>query len=173
MKRVILFIGLMVVGLLAEGDIQAQRRNENSRNQDNKMSKRDDGRRDSRFDTSSDKKRMGTLDRYGRRITKANNVVLRSNGYRYSSRHDNRRRYDVVDYDFRNGRRLVAARESAPSARHIWVNGYWEYNRMLRRDVWITGQWAIQRKYHRYQDAHYTSIGGARVWVSGCWLRIS
>jgi hypothetical protein len=171
MKRVILSIGILVIGLIAESDIQAQRRNDQSRNQDKKVSQRDDSRRNPRYDRTSNNNVV--IDRDGRRVVQIKNVTVRLEGYRYSNGRGNRNSFNDFDYDFRNSRRVAIARGRAPSSRHIWVNGYWEYNRGLRRDSWVAGQWTIRREYHRYQDAHYAYIGGSRLWIPGCWIRLS
>jgi hypothetical protein len=171
MKRKILLIGIVVIGLIAEGDIQAQRRSDDGRNRD-KVEKRDDRKGNGRYDRPSNNKKV-KVERDGRRVVEVKKVVVRNNGYRYSNTSNNRNnRYDDFDYDFRNGRRFQVSRGRAPSSSHIWVNGYWEYNRRLRRDVWITGHWTVRRDYHRYQEAHYGFIGGVRLWVPGCWVRI-
>jgi hypothetical protein len=175
MKRVILFVGIMLVGLFAEGEIQAQRRNNDSRgNRDrNKVEKRNDnrGRNDDRKKVYSSR-----TNKNGRSETVVKKVVVRNNGYRYSDSRRNNRWTRVnnsyYDYDFRNGRRHTVYRSAAPSSRHIWVNGYWEYDRRLRREVWISGHWAVRRDYHRWQDGRYSVIGGVRVWVPGVWIRV-
>lgn len=171
MKREILLVGVVAIGFLAMGDLQAQRRSEEGRSRD-KVEKRDNHRwndRDSRRPSNKNVR----VERDGRRVVEVNRIVVRDNGYRYSNRGFNLRdRYDDFDYDFRNGRRFHVSRGRAPSSSHIWVNGYWEYNRRLRRDVWVNGHWTVRRDYHRYQEAHYGFVGGARVWIPGCWVRI-
>tara|TARA_R110001592_G_scaffold1788_1_gene10605 strand:- start:975 stop:1511 length:537 start_codon:yes stop_codon:yes gene_type:complete len=177
MKRVILLIGIMVVGLFAEGEIQAQRRSNDSRNNrdKNKVEKRNDDRKG-----NDDRKKVynTSVNRNGRTETVVKKVVVRNNGYRYSDSRSNsgwtrvnNYSYDY-DYDFRNGSRNRVYRSSAPSSRHIWVNGYWEYDRRLRRDVWVSGHWTVRRDYHRWQDGRYSVMGGVRVWVPGVWIRI-
>jgi len=171
MKREILIIGAVAIGFLAMGDLQAQRRSEEGRSRD-KVEKRDDHRWNDRDNRRPSNKNV-RVERDGRRVVEVNRIVVRDNGYRYSNRGFNSRdRYDNFDYDFRNGRRFHVSRGRAPSSSHIWVNGYWEYNRRLRRDVWVNGHWTVRRDYHRYQEAHYGFVGGVRVWIPGCWVRI-
>ncbi|MGW8122245.1 hypothetical protein ACV07N_06250 [Roseivirga echinicomitans] len=173
MKRVILFVGIMLVGLFAEGEIQAQRRNNDGRsNRDrSKVEKRNDDR-----SRNNDRNKVSDtrVNRNERTVVKK--VVVRNSGYRYSNPGRNsgwtRVNNSYYDYDFRNGRRHDVYRSVAPSRKHIWVNGYWEYDRRYRREVWVAGHWTLKRDYHRWQEGRYSVMGGVRVWVPGVWIRL-
>lgn len=171
MKRAVLYIGIVVLGLFTESEILAQRRGISERNLSGRIASRSNERRDDRLDKSNN--RRVTIDTEGRRVVEVKQVVLRSDGIRYFNRNNNWSRYDDFDYDFRNGRRIAVSRGISPSSRHIWMNGYWEYDRRLRREVWVSGHWAVRKENHRYQDAQYAYFGGVRVWVPGFWIRIS
>lgn len=172
MKRVILFIGIMSLGLITESQLLAQRRGNDRRDDDRKRVEK--GR-------DNDRGRDGrnwvyTTTRNGRNERVVKKTVVRHEGYRHMEpRRDSRSvRVDHVyyDYDFRNGRRHEVRRGYAPSARHIWVNGYWHYDRRLRREVWIGGHWALRKSYHRWEPGRYSIIGGVRIWVPGVWIRV-
>jgi len=169
MKRVLLFIGIVSVGFFAETEVLAQRRGNDDRNDRGrgKVEKHNDNR-------GRNDKRKATYNIGGNRN---NRVVIRNNGYRYTApqrsnswtRVNNNSYYD---YDFRSGRRNQVYRGAAPSGRHIWVNGYWEYDRRLRREVWVSGHWTLRRSYHRWEEGRYRTMGGLRVWTPGVWIRV-
>lgn len=173
MKRVILLSAILFLSFAAS-DLSAQRRGDDQRmrgrreNVSKDKSRKND--RDFRFKRKR-KERLVDRDRFGRQVR-----VVNRNAYAWSGRSNrgnrwarDRRANIYYDYDFRRGRRIKVNRGIRPSNRHIWVSGYWQYDRRLRRDVWIGGHWSLRRTYHRWIPAHYQVFNGARIWIEGCW----
>ncbi|WP_422006973.1 hypothetical protein [Roseivirga pacifica] len=171
MKKRILLIGILLAGFMAQ-DALAQR---GKRDDDRGRDRREDVRRGDRRDDHKGKKG---------KFTPVRNDRGHRNDRTYRGRDDRRRGWKnygrsttvsarrYYDYDFRRGKRIVVRRGVRPSGRHIWVSGHWRYDRRLRRDVWIGGHWSLQRSYHRWVPAHYAVLGGANIWVEGCWTRV-
>ncbi|MBO6660723.1 MULTISPECIES: hypothetical protein [Roseivirga] len=176
MKRVILLSGILLM-FFSASDMLAQRgRQDDRRRGDRKEDVRrdnrkgDDRRRDGRNNGYRDNDRKGRKDKYGRTVKVVDRRVYRNNGRRYNNRPVVVRNTRVYyDYDFRRGRRIKVNRGYRPSARHIWISGYWTYDRRLRRDVWVDGYWSVRRNNHRWVPGHYRRFNGVRIWIDGCW----
>ena len=56
----------------------------------------------------------------------------------------------------------------APSAQHLWVNGY---QRWTGRDyVWVGGHWDVRRAGFTYVQPHYDQFGGRARFIPGHWV---
>ncbi|WP_420385330.1 hypothetical protein [Roseivirga sp.] len=170
MKRVILLSGILIMFFSA--DILAQRGRQDNRG---RRDRKEDVRRNDRGRDDRD----GRKDRYGRTVKVVDRRVYRDNGRDFRNRNNGRRFNDrgyytrnsrvYYDYDFKRGRRVKVNRGYRPSNRHIWVSGYWHYDRRLRRDIWIDGHWSLRLSQHRWMPGHYRVFNGVRVWIEGCW----
>jgi hypothetical protein len=66
--------------------------------------------------------------------------------------------------------RVVAVRPLCPGPNHIWVAGYWKYNRRVNNYVWMDGHWARPRKRGAvWVDGHWRQSRGGWVYVQGHW----
>ena len=174
MKRVILLSGILLM-FFSASDMLAQRgrqdnrgrgdKKENVRNNDRRGS---EDRRDDRNYRNND--RDGRRDKYGRTVRVVDRRVYRDNGRSFNNRPVVVRNRNVYfDYDFKRGRRIQVNRGFRPSARHIWVSGYWAYDARFRREIWIDGHWSLRLSSHRWVPGHYRIFNGARIWIDGCW----
>ena len=142
------------------GDRKEDVRRNDHRNDDRRRNDRDYHRND----------RDGRKDRYGRTVRVVDRRVYRDNGRGYRNRPVVVRNSRVYyDYDFKRGRRIQVNRGFRPSARHIWISGYWHYDPRLRREVWIDGHWSLRMSHHRWVPGHYGLFNGVRIWIEGVW----
>ncbi len=165
MKRVILLLSGILIMFFSASDMFAQRgRKANDRNKKEEVQRDNRGRDD----------RNGRKDKYGRTVRVINRNVYRDNGRRDARayRPVDRNSGVYYDYDFKRGRRIAVTRGFRPSARHIWISGYWQFNPRLRRDVWVDGYWSLRRTNHRWVSGHYRAFNGVRIWVEGSWTVI-
>ena len=161
MKRVILLSGILIM-FFSASDMFAQRGGRG-----NDRNRKEEVRRNDRRGNDRDFRK----DKYGRSVRVVDARVYRDNGRRGNGnfRPDARNSRVYYDYDFRRGRRIAVNRGYRPSARHIWVSGYWQFNPRLRREVWVDGHWSLRRSNHRWVAGHYSAFNGVRIWVDGCW----
>lgn len=176
MKRVILLSAILFLGFVSS-DLSAQRSGEYQRRRGreenlskDKFRKNDRDLRDDRF-RGKRREKFAKRDRFGRevRVVNRNAIAWSGRSIRNNGWASDRRPTVYYDYDFRRGRKIRVNRGLRPSNRHIWVSGYWQYNRRLRRDVWVGGHWSLRRSYHRWVPAHYQIFNGAKIWIEGCW----
>lgn len=114
---------------------------------------------------------IGSIDAEAQRRKRSQNeqdVVYRTsdrgrNNDVFKSERGQHRRYYKPKKRFR--------RDLRPTRKHLWVSGYWSYDKRLRRDVWVSGYWARPNRRISWVPGHYERYGRSRVWVSGCWTR--
>lgn len=176
MKRVILLSAILIM-FFSASDMLAQRGRQDNRGRGDRKEdvRRDDRRgndrrRDDRDDDFRRNDRDGRKDRYGRSVRVVDRRVYRDNGRVYRNRPVVVRNTKVYyDYDFKRSRRIEVNRGYRPSARHIWISGYWHYDSRFRREVWIDGHWSLRMAHHRWIPGHYRAFNGVRIWIDGCW----
>lgn len=65
---------------------------------------------------------------------------------------------------------IVEVRPTAPSRRHIWVEGYHRWDG--RAYVWTPGRWSVgPRGRHGWVAGHYAHTRRGYYWVPGHWRR--
>ena len=58
----------------------------------------------------------------------------------------------------------------APSPRHLWTQGHWQWNGMQRRHVWSPGYYQVPPQAGQvWQPAHWVNRGGEWVYAPGHW----
>jgi hypothetical protein len=55
----------------------------------------------------------------------------------------------------------------APSVRHVWVAGHWQWNGASW--VWMGGHWVVRRAGSVWIAGHWDRKGGRYVFVPGHW----
>lgn len=62
----------------------------------------------------------------------------------------------------------VEVRGVAPSPRHVWVGGYWQWNG--RGHVWVAGTWQLPPRHRaHWVDGHWRHTREGWVWIPGHW----
>ena len=59
----------------------------------------------------------------------------------------------------------------APSASHVWLPGYWNWNPGMRRHVWVAGHYAMRQHGAVWQNAQWVRFGPRWRYVPGHWRR--
>ncbi|GEM_PF-4271025 len=57
-----------------------------------------------------------------------------------------------------------------PKARHVWVPGYWSWDRYLDRWVWIEGRYVRERRGLRYDHGRWVETAYGYRWVEPRWV---
>jgi hypothetical protein len=64
----------------------------------------------------------------------------------------------------------VVIRPAAPSARHVWVEGYWRWDATLNRHVWVEGLWQLPPAGRvTWHPGHWDKDGDEWEWEEGHW----
>lgn len=62
----------------------------------------------------------------------------------------------------------VEVRGVAPSPRHVWCGGYWQWSG--RDHVWVAGSWQLPPRHRaHWVDGHWRHTRGGWYWVPGHW----
>ena len=62
----------------------------------------------------------------------------------------------------------VEVHGAAPSARHVWVGGYWRWNGSAH--VWVAGGWHVPpRQRAVWVEGHWRKVPGGGDWAPGHW----
>lgn len=68
------------------------------------------------------------------------------------------------------GPRLEHIRAEGPSRRHVWVEGFWDWNPRRRDWEWVPGGWVLPpRGRYRWVPPHYQQRGDGWVVIRGHW----
>lgn len=66
---------------------------------------------------------------------------------------------------------VVVVKPHAPSKKHIWVEGYWKWNKRLHKYEWVEGHWVRARKNKVWVPGHWAKVPGGWKYVPGHWKR--
>jgi hypothetical protein len=63
---------------------------------------------------------------------------------------------------------VVELHETPPSARHVWIAGYYRWDDSAY--VWVPGSWAIPPSHHHaWVAGHWAHTHRGYYWVNGHW----
>jgi hypothetical protein len=57
----------------------------------------------------------------------------------------------------------------APSSRHIWTGGHWQWDAMQSRHIWSPGYYQIPPQGQYWVAAHWANRGGEYIYEPGHW----
>jgi hypothetical protein len=63
----------------------------------------------------------------------------------------------------------VIVRPVAPSPRHVWIDGGWEFRN--GHYVWVNGYWAEPRRGYHWAPGYWATRRGGYAWMHGHWAR--
>lgn len=89
----------------------------------------------------------------------------------YREHRDYRDYGDYRDYrDFRGYGDYREFRGHRPSPRHVWVDGYYRWDRYHRNRVWVRGYWVVPPPgYTVWVPGYWGYRSGVRIWIDGFW----
>lgn len=58
-----------------------------------------------------------------------------------------------------------------PTPKHVWVDGFWVWNKRLHQYVWRDGYWIVPKRGHYWVPGHWDKVPAGHRWVPGHWSR--
>ena len=67
--------------------------------------------------------------------------------------------------------KVVVVKPRRPSARHVWIEGHWVWNRRARAYVWKKGYWTRVKRGRVYVAGTWVKTKGGWLYKPGKWVR--